>query len=78
MKKIIKEDEPLERFELEPEEAVKLMKEKGQPYKVELINDLPPTPISVSINRASSPTCAPAPIWIPPAGSRAMHQAHCL
>ena len=41
MKKIIKEDEPLERFELEPEEAVKLMEEKGEPYKVELINDLP-------------------------------------
>ena len=39
MKKIIKEDEPLERFELEPEEAVKLMKEKGQPYKVELIQE---------------------------------------
>ena len=34
MKKIIKEDEPLERFELEPEEAVKLMEEKGQPYKI--------------------------------------------
>ena len=39
MKKIIKEDEPLERFELEPEEAVKLMEEKGQPYKVELIQE---------------------------------------
>lgn len=39
MKKIIKEDEPLERFELEPEEAVKLMEEKGQPYKVELIRE---------------------------------------
>ncbi len=39
MKKIIKEDEPLERFELEPEEAIKLMEEKGQPYKVELIQE---------------------------------------
>ena len=41
MKKIIKEDLELERFELPREEALKLMKEKGEPYKVELINDLP-------------------------------------
>ena len=41
MKKIIKEKLPLERFELPREEAVKLMEEKGEPYKVELINDLP-------------------------------------
>lgn len=37
IKKIIKEDLPIERFELEPAEAVKLMEELGQPYKVELI-----------------------------------------
>lgn len=41
MKKIIKEDLELERFELPREEALKLMKEKEEPYKVELINDLP-------------------------------------
>ncbi len=41
MKKIIKEDLELERFELSREEALKLMKEKDEPYKVELINDLP-------------------------------------
>ncbi len=41
MKKIVKEDYELERFELPKEEALKLMKEKGEPYKVELINDLP-------------------------------------
>lgn len=41
MKKIIKEDFELERFELPREEALKLMKEKEEPYKVELINDLP-------------------------------------
>ena len=41
MKKIIKEDLNLERFELPREEALKLMKEKDEPYKVELINDLP-------------------------------------
>lgn len=41
MKKIIKEDLPLERFELTRAEAIKLMEEKGEDYKVELINDLP-------------------------------------
>ena len=41
MKKIIKEDLELERFELPREEALKLMEEKGEDYKVELINDLP-------------------------------------
>lgn len=41
MKKIIKEDLPIERFELPREDAIKLMEEKGEKYKVELINDLP-------------------------------------
>ena len=41
MKKIIKEDLEIERFELPREEAIKLMKEKEEPYKVELIEDLP-------------------------------------
>lgn len=41
MKKIIKEDLELERFELPREEALKLMNDKEEPYKVELINDLP-------------------------------------
>lgn len=41
MKKIIKKGEKIERFELPREEAVKFMEEKGEPYKVELINDLP-------------------------------------
>ena len=41
MKKIIKEALPLERFELPREEAIALMKEKKEPYKVELIEDLP-------------------------------------
>ncbi|HOJ09681.1 MAG TPA: threonine--tRNA ligase [Clostridiales bacterium] len=41
MKKIIKEDLPLERFTLPRDEAVKFMEEKGEPYKVELIKDLP-------------------------------------
>ena len=41
MKKIIKEGAVLERFTLPREEAIKLMEDKGEPYKVELIRDLP-------------------------------------
>ena len=41
MKKIAKENIALERFELPREEAIKFMEEKGEPYKVELIKDLP-------------------------------------
>ena len=41
MRKICKEKLKLERFELPREEAIRYMEEKGEPYKVELINDLP-------------------------------------
>ncbi len=41
MKKIIKEGKKLEKFTLPREEAIKFMEEKGEPYKVELIRDLP-------------------------------------
>ncbi len=41
MKKIVKENLPLERFELPRDEAIAFMLEKGQNYKVELIKDLP-------------------------------------
>ncbi|MCI9536035.1 MAG: threonine--tRNA ligase [Lachnospiraceae bacterium] len=41
MKKIVKEALPIERFSLPREEAIALMKEKEEPYKVELIEDLP-------------------------------------
>ena len=41
MKKIIKEALPLERFELPRAQAIEFMKEKNEPYKVELIEDLP-------------------------------------
>ena len=41
MRKICKEKLKLERFELPRPEALKFMEEKGEPYKVELINDLP-------------------------------------
>lgn len=41
MKKIIKEGATLEKFTLPREEAIAFMKEKEEPYKVELIEDLP-------------------------------------
>lgn len=41
MRKICKEKLKIERFELPREEAIKFMEEKNEPYKVELINDLP-------------------------------------
>ncbi len=41
MKKIVKENLKLQRFTLNREEAIKMMEEAGEPYKVELINDLP-------------------------------------
>lgn len=41
MKKVVKEGASLERFTLPREEAVKLMQDRGEPYKVELIRDLP-------------------------------------
>ena len=66
MRKICKEKLKLERFELPRAEAVALMEKAEQPYKVELINDLPEDA------RASSPISVPARISIPPAASRAM------
>ncbi|ADD02780.1 threonyl-tRNA synthetase [Thermoanaerobacter italicus Ab9] len=41
MNKIIKEDYKLERFVLPKDEAIKLMEEKDEPYKVELIKEIP-------------------------------------
>ena len=41
MKKIVKENEKIERFTLPREEAIAFMKERNEPYKVELIEDLP-------------------------------------
>ena len=41
MKNIVKESLPIERFELPRVEAIQLMQERGEDYKVELINDLP-------------------------------------
>jgi len=39
MKKIVKENLPLEKFELSSDDAVKMMEEKNEPYKVELIKE---------------------------------------
>ena len=39
MKKIVKEKLPLERYELDPDEAISLMEGKDEPYKVELIKE---------------------------------------
>ncbi len=41
MKKVIKENPAISRFELPREEAIKFMQDKDEPYKVELIEDLP-------------------------------------
>ncbi len=41
MEKIIKENYPLERFVMSRQDALKFFEEKGEQYKVELINDLP-------------------------------------
>jgi len=41
MERIIKENYPIRHFTLPKEEAIALMREKGQPYKVELIEHLP-------------------------------------
>ena len=41
MNAIIKQDYPFERFEMGREDALKYFRENGQPYKVELIEDLP-------------------------------------
>ena len=41
MERIVNENHKLERFELPREEAIAFMQEKGEPYKVELIEDLP-------------------------------------
>ena len=39
MKKIVKEALPLERYELDPDDAIAMMEKKGEPYKVELIQE---------------------------------------
>ncbi len=75
MKKIIKEALPLERFELPRAEAIALMKEKNEPYKVELIEDLPEYSIISFYKQGEfTPLCRSAPHEHK--GSRQGIQAH--
>ena len=63
MKKIVKEDIPLERFELPRAEAIKFMQEKEEPYKVQLIEDLPEDAV-ISFYKQGEfhrPLCRPSP-----------------
>ena len=63
MRRICKEKLPIERFELPREEALELMRGKDEPYKVELIEDLPED-VTISFYRQGEFTdlCAgPAP-----------------
>lgn len=46
MRKIIKEDLKIERFEMYKKEAIEFMKQKGQIYKVELIEEIPDEKVS--------------------------------
>ena len=71
MRKICKEKLKLERFELPRAEAIQFMEEKGEPYKVELIHDLPEDATISFYKQGNSPTCAPAPTWTPPGALRA-------
>jgi len=41
MKKIVKQDLPMEKFVLPREEAIKFLREQGEDYKIELVEDLP-------------------------------------
>ena len=60
MRMICKEKLKLERFELPREGAIKYMQEKDEPYKVELINDLPEDAhISFCLLYTSSPRLPP-------------------
>jgi threonyl-tRNA synthetase len=58
MKKIVKENLKVTTFELPRAEAIKLMEERGEKYKVEHIGDLPEDAASPSTSRASTSTCA--------------------
>jgi len=84
MRKICKEKLKLERFELPREEAVRFMEEKGEPFKVELINDLPEdAAISFYKQGEFTDLCAGQagrvhrPVRRPPCGLHRAHQGQC-
>ena len=58
MAKIVKENLPIKPFVLSREDAVKLMEERGEIYKVEHIGDLPEDAVLSFISRANTSTCA--------------------
>ena len=62
MRKICKEKLKLERFELPREEAIKFMEEKNEPYKVELIQDLPGHSQAAGRDRLHRVRTAPSPL----------------
>ena len=69
MRKICKEKLKLERFELPRAEALKFMEEKAEPFKVELINDLPEdAAISFYKQGEFTDLCAGPPPATPPTG----------
>ena len=71
MRKICKEKLKLERFELPRAEAIKFMEEKDEPYKVELINDLPEDAVISFYKQGDFTDLCAGPIWTPLAASRA-------
>ena len=72
MRKICKEKLKLERFELPREEALQYMEERQEPYKVELINDLPADAhISFYKQGEFAGPVRRSPPGVPPAASRA-------
>lgn len=70
MKKIVKENLRIERFELPRAEAIALMTERDEPYKVQLINELPDDAVISFYGQASSSTSVPARTSFRPARSR--------
>ena len=71
MRKICKEKLKLERFELPRAEAIQFMEEKEEPYKVELINDLPEDAVISFYKQGEFTDLCAGPTWTPPAASRA-------
>ena len=69
MRKICKEKLKLERFELPRAEAIQFMEEKGEPYKVELIHDLPEDATHLLLQAGG----VHRPVRRPPPG---LHRAH--
>ena len=60
MAKIVKENLPIKPFVLNREDAVKLMEERGEIYKVEASATCRETRCSASTSRANTSTCASA------------------